>query len=340
VGINVQITPKVFVDGTIELQLSLESSVLGEDRQISPGQSAPVFRTRGINNVVRLRDGETNLIGGLIDSREREVTRGIPGITDVPILNKLFAENEESRDDAEVVFSVTPHIIRAPVVTEADMAPLPMGTEQQVRVPSAAPSIFTPPQEEAPPAEAPVPPPAVEEEAVEPAPERVEPQPPVVEPEAPEAPVTEEPAEPPEPPQVPAGPVSVLFNPTTTTAMVGERVEFAMVAGGADGLSSGEITISFDATALSAVDVQAGPFLSIDGKQVTFIPIIEPGTIRIRFSRMDDTLGLRGSGHIARIVFEVLSVGPPRIISATGTLTDSGGAAIPASFASARVETQ
>ena len=106
------------------------------------------------------------------------------------------------------------------------------------------------------------------------------------------------------------------------------------------GLSSGEITISFDAAALRAVRVEPGPFLSIDGKQVTFVPITEPGQVRIRFSREGDTLGLRGSGHIARIVFEVMATGPPRIISATGTLNDSGGAAIPASFASARVETQ
>jgi hypothetical protein len=139
---------------------------------------------------------------------------------------------------------------------------------------------------------------------------------------------------------VSAGPISLLFNPPTTTAAVGDQVELALVAGGADGLSSGEITIQYDGTALEATDVQEGPFLSIDGKQVTFAPIIEPGVVRIRFSREDDTLGLRGSGHIVRIVFRVLSAGPPRVISASGTLSDPGGAPIPASFSSARIETQ
>jgi general secretion pathway protein D len=325
VGINVQITPKVFVDGTIELQLTLETSVLGEDRQVSPGQSAPVFRTRGITNVVRLRDGETNVIGGLIDSRERKVTSGLPGITDVPILNKLFAKNEDESSEAEVIFTVTPHIVRAPIVTEADFAPLPMGTEQSIRVPSTEPMIFTPPEEEPPPSS------------------EVPPGPPTapVEPEAkPEA--TEPPSvpEPPESRPPSAGPISLLFNPPTTTVGLGEQVELALVAGGADGLSSGEITIQFDAAALEATDVQAGPFLSIDGKQVTFAPIIEPGVVRIRFSREDDTLGLRGSGHIVRIVFQVKSEGPPRVVSATGTLSDPTGAPIPASFSSARIETQ
>ena len=113
-----------------------------------------------------------------------------------------------------------------------------------------------------------------------------------------------------------------------------------MIAGGADGLSSGEISIIFDPNGLDAIDVQAGPFLSIDGTQVTFVPIIDEGRIQIRFAREGDTLGLRGSGHIVRLVFEVLAAGPPRIVSATGTLNDPGGVSIPASFASARVETQ
>jgi len=121
---------------------------------------------------------------------------------------------------------------------------------------------------------------------------------------------------------------------------VGERVDLALITGGADGLSSGEITITFAADGFSVADVQPGPFLSIDGKSVTFVPVIEEGRIRIQFSRQDATIGLRGSGHVARIVLEVLSAGPRRVISATGTLRDASNAVIPASFASARIETR
>ncbi len=91
---------------------------------------------------------------------------------------------------------------------------------------------------------------------------------------------------------------------------------------------------------VDAIDVRAGPFLTIDGKQADFVPVIEPGQVRILFARQDDTLGLRGSGHIVRLVFEVKNAGLTSIVSATGSLMDSQGDVIPASFASARIETR
>jgi general secretion pathway protein D len=326
VGINVRITPRVFVDGTIELELNLETSVLGEDRQISPGQSAPVFRARSITNVVRLRDGETNLIGGLIDARDREEVSGIPGLTDVPILNKLFAKNEEESFEAEVVFSVTPHIVRAPVVTEDDLRSLPMGTEQQIKVPSEPPLPFRQPPE---------PPPQPETPSPE-TPTEVTSEPPETEtPEPPTTPESEVEAE-----QPPVGPISVLMSPPQVTTTTGGRVELTLIAGGADGLSAGDIQITFDPQAIETVDVQQGPFLSIDGKQVVWAPIIEPGAIRIQFTRQDDTLGLHGSGHLVRLILVVKGPGPVYDVRAMGTLRDVAGAAIPSGFTSARIEVQ
>jgi general secretion pathway protein D len=357
VGINITITPKVFVDGEIELQLDLEASTQLETRVIG-GIELPVFGTRNVTNVIRLRDGETNLIGGLINVLARQSVSGIPGIVDLPILNKLFANNDQERQDQEVVFSVTPHIVRAPMVLEEDLIPLPMGTEQRIRVPSASPPLFIPPAEELPEVEAAAAPtteppsepvesePTVSEEP-DTVPEEV-PTPPGQgpeggEPEAPaepEVPAEPEPAEPEpaaEPSPPPVGPVSVLLSPPASTVSVGQRVEMALIAGGADGLSSGDIEITFDATMLEAVEVQPGPFLTIDGKRVTFAPIIEAGRIRVSFSREEDTVGLRGSGHLLRVVFETLAAGRSEV-NPTGALKDASGEAIQASFASARIE--
>ncbi|MFQ5789242.1 MAG: hypothetical protein ACE5JI_02085, partial [Acidobacteriota bacterium] len=336
VGINISITPRVFVDGEIELQLSLETSTQLETRTIA-GIDLPVFGTRNVNNIVRLRDGETNLIGGLISVNDRRTIAGLPGISDIPILNKIFSDNSRQLEEQDVVFSITPHIVRAPRVSDDDLLPLPMGTEQRIRVPGVEPPVFglpPPPQEPlAPVREAP------------PAPEPVGPAPPA-EPVEPVEPVEEEevapPAVPPEPtpPERPApGPISVLFTPPTATAAPGDLVEFALVAGGAEGLSSGDIQIRFDGTALAVAEVEPGPFLSIDGREVSFIPLIQEGRIRVQFSREGDTVGLRGSGHLLRVVFEVLTGGPPRLIAATGSFRDPGGAIIPASFGSARIET-
>jgi general secretion pathway protein D len=321
VGVNVTITPKVFVDGEIELQLTLETSSQLDTRVIG-GIELPVFGLRNVNNVVRLRDGETNIVGGLISDEDRKAISGFPGIIDVPLLSKIFGFNTQDKRTADVVFSITPHIIRAPRVTEIDLAPLPMGTEQQIKVPGNRPRIFDavkdaevlepeePTEEAAPPAEAPA-----EEVPAEPA-----------------VPAVEEPA--------PPSPVSVLFSPPTAAVGPGDIVEVALVAGGANGLASGEVVLSFDPAAIRIANVEAGAFLTIDGKELEFSPRFNPGQVVIQFSRPGDAEGLRGSGHIARVTLEAIVSGPSLIVSATGSLRDARGATIPASFASMRIEVQ
>lgn len=355
VGINIQITPKVFVDGEIELELTLETSTQLETRTIA-GIELPVFGTRQVANKVRLRDGETNLVGGLIQVQDRRSIAGLPGVSDVPLLGRIFSNNREQLEQQDVVFSITPHIVRAPLVSEEDMMSLPMGTEQQIKVPSAPPAPFTPPPAAEPPAAEPegVPPekpPAVEPEAVPPEeppvpPEEAEPIPPAepAEPREPSEPAEEvppavEPAAPaaPQAPVTPVpAPVSVLFSPPEPSAAVGSELELALIAGGAEGLSSGSLDLAFDPTELTVVRVEPGPFLTIDGKDVSFIPVIENGRVRIEFARRDDTLGLRGSGHIARVVVRVTAPGTAQL-SASGTLRDAMDEPIPASFSAARI---
>jgi general secretion pathway protein D len=322
IGINISITPKVFVDGEIELQLQLETSTQLDTRIIG-GIELPVFGTRNVNNVVRLRDGETNLVGGLIQSEDRKVISGIPGITDIPLLNKIFASNDEEGNANDVVFSVTPHIIRAPRVTEIDLAPLPMGTEQQIRVPGNRPFIFDAAKDAA----------VLEPEEPGPAPSPEAPAP---------APAPAEPPRPPEPAPVqpePAAPlVSVLFSPPTAGLTVGQSIDVALIAGGASGLSSGELTLSFDPALLRVRDARPGAFLTIDGRAVNFTPTFGPGQLRIVFSRPDDPTGLVGSGHLLRMTVEAVAAGAPSTLTATGALRDAAGRNIPASFASLRVE--
>ena len=330
IGINVNITPRVFVDGVIELQLSLETSQQLDTRVIG-GIELPVFGTRTVNNVVRLQDGETNLIGGLISQETRSSVSGFPGITDLPLLSKIFSSNDDEVASSDVVFSVTPHIVRAPRVTEFDLAPLPMGTEQQIKVPGNRPRIFDAVRDVA----------VIEEEPTEPPEEdAAATTPPLpLEPEAlpPGAGPTADAV--PRPPG-PVTAVSVLFSPPLATLSVGETLDVVLVGGGAQGLSAGEITLTYDAEALRVSEVQQGAFLTIDGRPVRFTSSFNPGQLRIEFERQDDTIGLRGSGHLARLTIEALTPGPTRVMSASGSLRDAGGASLPASFASMRIEVQ
>ena len=333
VGINISITPKVFVNGEIELELSLETSAQLDTRTIA-GIELPVFGLRQVNNVVRLRDGETNIIGGLISHEDRQAVAGLPGVVDTPILNKIFAGNRHESAQQDVVFSVTPQIVRAPRVTVEDLLSLPIGTEQSIRVPGARPSPFGEPEQQQD---------EQQEDQQEPPgePQGATPD------EAPPPPDGESTSAPPEAaaqepsraasPRV--GPITVVFSPPRAQTSPGQKVELALIAGGAERLSSGEINIKFDASAFDIVEVQPGPFLSIDGKEVSFVPFVDQGRIRVEFSRKDDTVGLRGSGHVLRAVLEATSPGS-RTVSAAGSFRDPDGGTIPASFASARIEVQ
>ena len=332
IGINVNITPRVFVDGVIELQLMLETSQQLDTRIIG-GIELPVFGTRTVNNVVRLQDGETNLIGGLISEETRSSISGFPGITDVPLLRKIFSSNDDEVASSDVVFSVTPHIVRAPRVTEFDLAPLPMGTEQQIKVPGNRSRIFDAVRDVS----------VVEKEF----PERPEEEaaatthPLSLEPENPSPSTSLEPTADaaPRPPE-PVTAVSVLFSPPLAKLSVGETLDVVLVSGGAQGLAAGEITLTYEAGALRVSDVQQGAFLTIDGRPVRFTSTFNPGQLRIEFERQNDTIGLRGSGHLARLTIEALIPGPTRVISASGSLRDAGGASLSASFASMRIEVQ
>jgi hypothetical protein len=135
-------------------------------------------------------------------------------------------------------------------------------------------------------------------------------------------------------------PISVLFSPPTAAVGPGDIVDVALVAGGANGLSSGEIVLSFDPAAIRIANVEAGAFLTIDGKELQFSPRFNPGQVVVQFSRPGDAEGLRGSGHLARVTLEAIVSGPSLIVSATGSLRDARGATIPASFASMRIEVQ
>lgn len=140
VGINVDITPRVHHNREVTLQLRFELSSIA-----SPGSSPnepPTLGNRTINTTIRLKDGETNLLAGLIRQDERRSMRGIPGVDKIPILRDLFSANDRQIEQTDVIFTITPHIIRMPNITEEDLKPVWIGTEDQPQLKS--PPVITP----------------------------------------------------------------------------------------------------------------------------------------------------------------------------------------------------
>ena len=101
-------------------------------------QGLPTFNSRTVNSTIRLRDGETNLLAGLILDNERKGLTGLPGIASIPFIGRLFARNKDEAQQTDIDMTLTPHVIRRPEIGEADLRSFLVGGE-------ASPFVFETP---------------------------------------------------------------------------------------------------------------------------------------------------------------------------------------------------
>ena len=155
VGVQVDMTPTVTLEGDIRLDLTVISSTRKADILVA-GQSIPSFGNREVTTRLRLRDGESNLLAGLLQESEQIGVTGFPGAIHLPILKQLFSSNSTQFDQTDIVMLLTPHIVRTHEITENDLKPIYIGSQQNLGVGGPPPLIA--PQPEAPPLAPAVPP--------------------------------------------------------------------------------------------------------------------------------------------------------------------------------------
>jgi general secretion pathway protein D len=131
VGVNIDITPYVHANHEVTLKMSLEiSSVTGV--QNIGGFSQPTIGQRRVEHEARLADGEVNLIGGILTDTDTQSMSGYPWITKIPILKYLFGQETKERRQSEIVFAITPHIIRGGEVTDDNLRIVDLGSANSV----------------------------------------------------------------------------------------------------------------------------------------------------------------------------------------------------------------
>ncbi len=140
IGVIVEMTPRVTYEGDIVLDLIVESSARGQDSVIA-GQTLPAFASRKVTTRLRLRDGESNLLAGLLREDERRSLRGFPGILRLPVLQQLFADNDTNIRQTDIVMLLTPRIVRSHQLTQTDLSPIYIGTQGNMAV-GGPPPIF------------------------------------------------------------------------------------------------------------------------------------------------------------------------------------------------------
>jgi general secretion pathway protein D len=158
VGLTLEVEPTVYLDSDVAIKVNLEVSNIIKEVEGPNGSLAYQIGTRDASTLLRLRDGETQILAGLINDTDTHNSEHIPGLGDIPILGRLFGTTHTSRDKSEIVLSITPRIIRAQPRPRSDTTEFWYGTESNVRaaplgvVSPASGSAGAAPMGEAPPA--------------------------------------------------------------------------------------------------------------------------------------------------------------------------------------------
>ncbi len=145
VGIKVGIEPRVHHNDEVTLKLTVEVSNQGPDAAGTgvgtnvPGQ--PTFITRTIESTIRLKDGETNFLAGLIQQNDTNSDDKTPFLGDLPIIGRFFTLNKKHTLRTDLVLTMTPHIIRKPNITEDDVAPMWVGTQNNLTFRGLSPRL-------------------------------------------------------------------------------------------------------------------------------------------------------------------------------------------------------
>jgi len=367
VGINLEETPRVTDEGDILLDLLLSNDALGESRTLGNGQTAPSFTTRNVTGKLRLHDGESNLISGLLRDDERRTLRGFPGVISVPILKQLFSDTDNNISQTDLVMLLTPRIIRTHEYTAHDLTPIYVGTNQNFGLTGPPPLIAapetpapeTPQAQPAPPAQG-VPPQGIPVPTVpqsgapglvttQPAPAPTTLLPPAPTPPA-AGPQTQTPVPPLQEPQrdltapqtagatpampaqvsvtAPAGDVRVAAGPYTVPVFIS----------GANRVSTITVTVGFNPATLRVRTISEGSFLRQGGVPATFTNKVDAtiGRIDLTFVRTGDALGASGSGLLATILFDAVGTGTSQL-NVNGVAADPKGSTLPIQFIPATV---
>ena len=340
VGVNVKLTSKVSYEGDIRMELFVESSTLGAGVVIA-GQELPSFGSRKVTTVLRLREGESSLLAGLLREDQRKLLTGFPWLLRVPVIKQLFSSNDTSVSQSDIVMLLTPRIVRTHELTPQDVGPLRIGTQANLGL-SGPPPLLGQPPDAAPPAPLGAAAPAPQPQPV------VQPAQPQAPPQAPTLGQTQQPqaatASPvPGPPaNAPTGAPGAM-GPGSGQVLVSVPPEFRVGAGpytvpisvtGASQISSVSLTVTYNPSVLRLRMAQEGPFLRAGGVQAAFTqqPDASGGRLDIAIVRPGDTTGVAGTGLLAALLFETVAPGPANL-TVTGSASGPGGAPVSLQFA-------
>lgn len=337
VGVNVDLTPRIHGSDEVSMQIMLEISNIRERINVG-GVEQPVIGQRRVEHIIRVKEGEATLIGGLMQAADRVTRSGIPGLMQIPGLGRLLSSEKIERSDNDLLVVLIPHVVRYPEILPENLKAIASGTETIYKVSyesrgngAAAPE---PPPAPAAPKEEPAEPKPALPPGLFPGQPKPSPSPSTETPEAPPPPAPAPPEVQPaaEPPgasggataeaQPPAQPVKVIIRPSSNDPMLNALVTVNVNIENAKDLFSSPMRLGFDPKVLRLIEVRRGPFMAGDGTQVTFEPTrLEDGAI-ISLNRVAGSGGMSGTGTLVTLLFQAIGRGSSEVVFNELTLRD------------------
>jgi len=296
VGIELKVKPKIHFENEVTLEIEIKITSLGGVGYAD----IPIISTREVKNVIRLKNGETNFLAGLLKDEERMSLKGIPGLKDIPLLGSLFSSTQQTVTQTDVILTITPYIIRTLPIEERDLEPLWIGLDKVAplrREPRRAP-----------------------EEALE---RR----------RAQERRLEEERR------RQEAEQDQVFLNPSNLQIPQNREFRINVNLRTQQEIGMLSLTVNYDTQVLNLKEIVAGGLIRQLGGEVPFLKNIDDasGIATIGFSSPELDRGLKGAGRIASLLFQAAGKGEGTISITSVTANTPRGTAVALSSNECRI---
>jgi len=321
VGVNVDMTPRVLLNRDVAMNVKVAIKSIAGFVNLS-GNDYPILTNREVEHDIRLKEGESSVIGGIITDSDNTSVTGIPGVEKIPLIKYLFASETKTKSEVEVIIAITPHIVRLPDFQDSDLEtlaimgsgisprfigkPVRLGSGKLPETTTAEPATAAPAPTQPIVIPAPVPP-SPSTQAVETLP-------------------------------VPRlAFIKLAASPAEVT--VGAKFTVTVSIENAHDANACSFALSFNPRVLKLVTVQDGGFLSQGGKPSSLSPGIDndTGTATVSLARPAGSPGVSGSGILTSLQFEALGPGTAPITFSQASMSDASQTSLPTSSSGTQV---
>jgi len=326
VGVNIDMKPTIHFDRDVTLKLKIEVSAEAGSTTIS-GVTEPIISQRTVDQVVRLREGEVNLLGGLLDKEEDKSISGWPYIGEIPILKYLFSSVSKTKIDDEIVILMIPHVVRGADLTPLNLEQIDTGTGSGVEIRRK---------------------PAVEDGGKDGGKDGVTTQPAAPTASATPAGITA--------PVAAANMLNTMRHESATNTgapaalqllsppapqQVGGSFQVAVNLSGGHDVFSVPLQVQYDQSKLTLINVDAGGYLGADGQAVALVHRDDGnGGVAISASRPPGVAGVNGSGTVCTMTFQAKAPGDAPISITRPGVKNSAQQALPVTGSQTTVHIQ